>query len=117
METIPPNDVPIVDETKRLFWRWRQYFVSKDNQIQSSADWTPTAGLADAAVSSTTVSVTGAQIGDQALATHDQIGPNGVLISAFVQAAGVVRVVVMNKTGAPLTIAAGTVYVTVFRRQ
>lgn len=114
---IPHNDVPLIDDLKRMFWRWRIYFEVLDNQLQSEVEWTPTAALADGAVSATTVTVVGAAIGDKALAAHDQIGANNVLISAFVQAEDTVRVVLMNKTGAPLTIAAGTVYVTVFRRQ
>lgn len=100
-----------------MFWRWRSYFRNKDNQIQAEALWTPTAALADGAVSATTVNVTGAAQNWPAIATHENIGANNVLISAHVQAEGVARVVIMNKTGAPLTIAAGTVYVTVFRRQ
>ena len=116
MEQIPHNGVALVDE-KLLNWRWRQYFINKDNQLQSSAVWTPTAGLADGAVSFTTVDVVGAGLGDCVLADHDKIGANSVLISAFVQEADLVRVVLMNKTGAPLSIPEGTVYVTVFRRQ
>lgn len=117
MESIPHDFDPIANDQGGLDWRWRLYLLNKDNQFQSDAAWTPTAGLADGAVASTAVQVTGAALNDIALATHDKIGANDVLISAFVQAAGVVRVMLINKTGAPLSIAAGTVYVTILRRQ
>lgn len=117
METIPNAQQPIEGGDGILDWRWRNYLINKDNQLQSQDDWTPTAALADGAVSSTTVAVLGAALPDKAIATHDKIGAKDVMISAFVQAADTVRVVLMNKTGAPLSIAAGTVYVTVLRKQ
>jgi hypothetical protein len=72
--------------------------------------------MVDTAVTSTTITVTGAAAGDAALASHDQIGANDVLVSAHVQAADTVRVVIHNKTGGDLNIASGTLYVTVWKR-
>ena len=49
-------------------------------------------------------------------AAHDQIGANDVIVSAHVQAADTVRMMIVNKTGGDLNIANGTVYVTVWKR-
>jgi len=83
--------------------------------LRASATWNP-ANIVDTAVTSTTITVTGAEVGDVALASHDQIGANDVLVSAHVQAADTVRVVIHNKTGGDLNIASGTLYVTLFKR-
>jgi len=83
--------------------------------LRASATWNP-ANMVDTAVTSTTITVTGAAAGDVALASHDQIGANDVLVSAHVQAADTVRVVIHNKTGGDLNIASGTLYVTVWKR-
>lgn len=73
-----------------------------------TATWDP-GSMADAAIVSTTFTVTGAALGDVVYASHSLIGPVDVLISAHVNAADTVRVVMMNKTGAPLDIGSGTV--------
>ena len=83
--------------------------------LRASATWNP-ANMVDGAVVSTTVAVTGAAIGDVALAAHDQIRANDVIVSAHVQAADTVRMMIVNKTGGDLNIANGTVYVTVWKR-
>jgi len=83
--------------------------------LRASATWNP-ANMVDTAVTSTTITVTGAAAGDAALASHDQIGANDVLVSAHVQAADTVRVILLNKTGGDLNIASGTLYVTVWKR-
>ena len=83
--------------------------------LRASATWNP-ANMVDGAVVSTTVTVTGAAIGDVALAAHDQIGANDVIVSAHVEAADTVRMMIVNKTGGDLNIANGTVYVTVWKR-
>jgi len=75
-------------------------------------DWDPPK-IADDAVTSTTLTVAGARPGDPAVASHDQIGAVDVLISAHVQAANTVRVVILNKTGGQLDIAAGVVFAAV----
>jgi len=83
--------------------------------LRASASWNP-ANMVDTAIVSTTVTIAGAEPGDVAIASHDQIGANDVLVSAHVQASDTVRVVIHNKTGGDLNIATGTVYVTVFKR-
>jgi hypothetical protein len=83
--------------------------------LRATATWDPGNMAADGDTVSTTITVTGAVTSDQAIATHDQIGANNVLISAHVQAADTVRVTLMNKTGGALDIASGTLAVKVWK--
>ena len=69
--------------------------------------WDP-ANMADGAVTSTTITVTGARVGDPAVASLTTIGVNDVMVSAHVQAADTVRVILYNRTGGALDIASGT---------
>lgn len=83
--------------------------------LRASKTWDP-GSINDGAVAPTTITATGAVAGDTVIASHDQIGANDVLVSAHVQAADTVRVVMLNKTGGALDVASGTLYVTVFKR-
>ena len=74
--------------------------------------WDPP-NMADGAITSTTIAVLGARVGDPALAGHDQIGANDVMISAHIQAAAVARVILYNRTGGALDIASGNLFVAV----
>jgi hypothetical protein len=98
---------------------WHDYLIEKGltavRQLTGSASWTPTASLADGAVSSTTITVTGAVVGDVALASLSSIGTKNVLLTAHVEDDDDVRVVLMNKTGSNLTLGAGTVKVEVWK--
>ncbi len=71
--------------------------------------------VADGAVASTTVTLTGAAFGDIAYAAYQSIGGQDVLLSAHVQGANTVRVTLMNKTGAPVTFSDGTLRVNILR--
>lgn len=83
--------------------------------LEASATWDPGNMSVDGDVVSTTIAVSGAAVGDQVSATHDQIGANSVFISAHVQAADTVRVTLMNKTGGGLNIASGALAVKVWK--
>lgn len=83
--------------------------------LRTSATWEP-GDIGDTAVASTAITITGAVAGDMAIASHDQIGANDMIVSAHVQAVDTVRVVLHNKTGGNLNIGSGTLYVTVFKR-
>lgn len=89
-------------------------FPGLQPQLTATKTWTPTAALADGAVSTTDVTVTGARVVDVCAASHDGIGANTVLVTAVCTANDTVRVIVMNKTGGALTIPSGIsrVYVT-----
>ena len=70
--------------------------------------WDPPNMVARLNSVSTTIVVTGALVGDPAAASLTTIGANDVLISAHVQAANTVRVVILNLTAGALDIASGT---------
>ena len=88
----------------------RDYFKSA-RWLKATATWDIPNLAADGNATSTTITVTGAAVGDIALATHSLLSTNDVLISAHVQAANTARVVVMNKTGGALDIGSGTLTV------
>ena len=75
--------------------------------------WVPGAIPAGGVVS-TTINVPGAVLGDKVLVSHDQLGSNALQMTAHVQAAGIVRVVIANNTGSLVTLASGTLSVLVF---
>ncbi|HLP40978.1 MAG TPA: hypothetical protein VK465_05685 [Fibrobacteria bacterium] len=90
-------------------------FLTLPGMLSASTTWDPGNMAADGNVVSTTITVTGAAVGDQASASLTTIGANDVLISAHVQAADTVRVILMNKTGGALDIASGTLAVKVWK--
>lgn len=83
--------------------------------LSASATWDPANMAADGDTVSTTIAVSGSQTTDFVSASLSSIGANNVLISAHVQAAGTVRVTLMNKTGGALDIGSGTLTVGVTR--
>ena len=80
--------------------------------LTATATWDPPS-LEKGGVASTTVTVSGASVGDIAYASHDRIGANNVIISAHVQSAESVRVVLQNGSSADIDIPTGTLRVTV----
>jgi len=82
--------------------------------LSATATWDPPS-LNNGAVTSTTITVTGAGLGDIVNASHNQIGANNVIVSAHVQAADTVRVVLRNDSGGTLNIASGTLRVNVWK--
>jgi hypothetical protein len=82
--------------------------------LSASATWDP-ASIADGDDLSTTISVTGAAVGNPCFASLSTLGANDVLISAHVQAADTVRVVLLNRSGGAFDAASGTLRVTVFQ--
>ena len=73
------------------------------------------ASIADGAVTFANVTVTGAVVGNYALASHSAVGTANCIVSANVSAPDTVRVIFFNKNGAPLDIASGALRVTVFK--
>jgi hypothetical protein len=71
--------------------------------------------VADNAVTTQDVTVTGAAVGDLALASLTTILGNSVLLFADVRAADTVRVVLLNKSGGNLDLSSGTLRVGVFK--
>jgi hypothetical protein len=75
--------------------------------LSSTKTWDP-ASTADGAVDSTTLTVTGAAIGNTVTVGHSVAIPAGALLVGAVTATNTVTVTLFNKTGAPLDVASGT---------
>ena len=82
--------------------------------LSATATWDP-ASVADAAMTSTTVDVTGAAIGDTVAVGFSVAVPAGALLVGAVTAADVVTVTLFNKTGAALDLASGTLRADVWK--
>lgn len=82
-------------------------------QISATATWAPGA-ITAGSYSSTTITVTGAAVGDFALAEHDKMLTNALMISAHVSAVNTVTVLIFNPTTASITPASGTLRALVF---
>lgn len=82
--------------------------------LSATATWDP-ASVADAAVTSTTVGVPGAAIGDTVAVGFSVAVPAGALLVGAVTAADVVTVTLFNKTGAALDLASGTLRADVWK--
>jgi hypothetical protein len=82
--------------------------------LSGVAVWDP-GSIADGAVASTTVTVTGAVVGNTVVVGFTTAVPAGALLVGAVTAPGVVSVTLFNKTGAPLDLASGTVRADVWK--
>lgn len=82
---------------------------------EASVAWDATS-IAQAAQSSTTVAVPGAEIGDYVLSSCS-ISTSGLALQAQVTAQDVVTVYLRNLTGSPVDLASATYYVRVMARQ
>lgn len=76
--------------------------------LSATAAWTPGA-IASAASASTTLTVTGAALGDTVAVGYNQALAAGLVISGQVSAANTVRVTIANLSGGSVTPAAGTI--------
>ena len=84
------------------------------NVITASATYDP-GSLADGAGATTTVTATGAVLGDFALASFS-LDLQGISVTAYVSAADTVSVRFQNESGGVLDLASGTLRVLVFRK-
>ncbi len=75
--------------------------------LSGTATWDP-ASTADGAMTSTTVTITGAAVGDTVSVGFSVAVPAGALLTGAVTATNTVTVTLFNKTGAPLDLASGT---------
>ncbi|MFN3650102.1 MAG: hypothetical protein ACK47B_11030 [Armatimonadota bacterium] len=82
--------------------------------LSATKVWDPPS-IADGAITSTTVTVTGAAVGDLAVAGLTTLTAGLALLSAHVTAADTVTVVLLNKTGGALDVASGTLRVGVWK--
>lgn len=82
--------------------------------ISKTFTWDPGA-VADGGVVGCIQTVSGAAVGDPAVASLSSIGANNILISAYVDGANSVRVIIFNKTGGTLDLASGTLRIDVWK--
>ncbi|WP_217568808.1 hypothetical protein [Mesorhizobium sp. GbtcB19] len=89
--------------------------IQVNGQLSATGTWDP-ASTANGASSSTTITVTGAAVGDMALASLSTVTAGNWHISAIVTSANTVTVSLENVTGATVDLASGTLKVSVFKR-
>lgn len=82
------------------------------SQVSGTATWDPPS-IGDGAMTSTTVTVTGALLGDTAFAAFSLVVPAGALLTAQVTASNTVTVTLYNKSGGSLDLSSGTLRATV----
>ena len=82
-------------------------------QAQATATWDP-GEVATGAAASTTITVTGAALGDFALASFS-LSLAGLTLSAYVSATNTVTVVLSNLTAAAVNLSSGTLAAIVFK--
>lgn len=87
--------------------------VDQVSYLEGSATYDP-ASLVDGAGATTTVTVTGAALGDYAQASFS-LDLQGILLTAYVSAANTVAVRFQNETTGTLDLASGTINVRVQR--
>jgi len=85
-----------------------------EDDLKGSATW-DAGSIADGAEEASTVTVTGAEVGDYAIASLS-IDISDLVLDAQVTAANTVTCVLANNTGGAVDLASATVYVRVFRR-
>jgi hypothetical protein len=85
-----------------------------EGRVTATAAWTPPT-VADGAGTTTTVTVNGAGVGDTVTVSYSVNLGGGVLLTANVYTANGVLVLLSNRSGAPLTLAAGTLRVDVHK--
>lgn len=84
------------------------------NHSHGYKDWNPPS-VADNAMTSTTVTVTGAELGDEATCSFSLALPAGVLLSAVVTATDTVTVTLLNRSGSTQDIASGRLRASTWR--
>lgn len=109
LEFPPPTENPLLDEWLRDLW----VAVMKDD-ISASDTWNP-GSISDGDETATDVTVTGAEVGDYAVASFSN-DVSDLILDAQVTAADTVTCVLSNNTGGAVDLASGTIYVRVFRR-
>lgn len=112
---LPPPPIENSDASP-VFARWLQQLWEAVRVLQADFTWNPGNLLDGTGETSAAVTVTGATLGDFAVAgaPYDL---QGITCTAYVSAADTVRVRLQNETGGPIDLADGTWNVRVFRKQ
>jgi hypothetical protein len=107
----PPTEENMSD---LLLWCEKLYQRILLDDLHGSATWDP-GSIGNGAEEATEVTVTGAALGDYAIASFS-LDVTDLVLDAQVTAANTVTCVLVNNTGGAIDLASGTVYVRVFRR-
>ena len=108
------NPPPTIDNSFLYEWLFDLWQAITKDDISASDTWDP-GSIADGDEEATDVTVTGAEVGDYALASFSN-DVSDLTLDAQVTAADTVTCVLANNTGGAVDLASGTVYVRVFRR-
>lgn len=112
MKIEPP---PLTDNTMELSqWLFRFHQALQQEDISASATWNP-GSIADGDELAVDVTVTGAALGDYAMASFS-LDVSDLVLDAQVTASNTVTCVLANNTGGAVDLASGTLYVRVLRR-
>ena len=106
----PPPNKP--EDTYTWLLKLQERLIQDD--LKGSATW-DAASIADGDEEAATVTVTGAVVGDYAIASLS-IDITDLVLDAQVTAADTVTCVLANNTGGAIDLASATVYARVFRR-
>ena len=107
-----PPDVEDAEKFNRWMFTFWKKLIGED--IYATDTWDP-GSIADGGEEAADVTVTGAVIGDYAIASFSNDVAD-LTLDAQVTAADTVTCVLSNNTGGAVDLASGTVYVRVFRR-
>jgi len=108
----PPPKTDKLEEL--MLWCEKLHQKIIEDDLKGSAAWDP-GSIAPSADEHKTVTVTGAELGDYAVASFS-LDTDHLVLSAEVTASNTVECQLFNHSGAPINLGAGTVYVRVFRR-
>jgi hypothetical protein len=106
---------PPMDQEQLRDWCQKLQQRLLEDDLKGSDTWTNPAEIADGDELAKEVTVTGAVLGDYAIASFS-LDVADLVLDAQVTAADTVTCVLANNTGGGVDLAEGTIYVRVFRR-
>ena len=107
------DDVKVLRQWCESLYRWLE-FLHLNRILVKSASWNP-AEIADGDEEAKEVTVTGAALGDFALASFS-VDVADLVLDAQVTVANTVTCILANNTGGAINLAAGTLYVFVIKK-
>ena len=106
---------PRIEDRDLHDWLYSLWLKIQDDHLFASATWADPASIADGDELAKEVTVTGAALGDFAIASFS-LDVADLVLDAQVTAADTVTCVLANNTGSGVDLAEGIVYVRVFRK-
>lgn len=89
----------------------------QDKRPRAEVTWDPPSMPQSGGVASTTISIASAALGDFVIASLTTLPAADILISAHVQAAGVVRVILKNESGSVQDLPSGTLRIRLLKKE